>query len=165
MAWMLLVAKSIYDEIINAFQIVELFFWDCLHVCDKGEVANAEADNWQFSVHHAYRNNLDAINVDGNMRLHLYQVDGRNARIALVLRREAIWDAFHEMIGTELFGIDIDVAKDAVGTEIVKSSNMVIMLMSDEDSVELLEVNLQHLFAEIRAAVNKDVLSVNFHHC
>lgn len=162
---MLLVAKSIYDEIINAFQIVELLFWDCLHVCDKGEVANAEADNWQFSVHHAYRNNLDAINVDGNMRFHLNQIYGRDARIALILRREAIWYAFHEMIGAELLCIDIDVAKNTVGTKIVKSSNMVIMLMSDEDSVEFLEVYRQHLFAEIRAAVNKDVLSVNFHHC
>lgn len=165
MAWMLLVAKSIYDEIVNTFQIVELFFWDCLHVCDKSEVANTKTDNWQFPVHHAYRNNLDAINVDGNMRLHLYQVDGRDARIALVLRREAIWYALHKMIGTKLFGIDIDVAKNTVGTKIVKSSYVVVMLMSDEDSVEFLEVYRQHLFAEIRSAVNKDVLSVNFHHC
>ena len=97
------------------------------------------------------------------MRFHLYQIEGWHSWITFVLGREAIGDAFHEMVGTELFGIHIHISEDAVGTKVVESPYMVVVLVGDEHGIKGREVDAQHLFAEIRATVDENALAPHLH--
>ena len=97
------------------------------------------------------------------MRLfNLDEVECRHAGIALFLRCEAIWNTLYEMVGTEFFGIDIHISEDAVRAKVVESTHVVIVFVSDENSVKRLEIHAQHLLAEIRTAVDEKVLPSHF---
>ena len=100
---------------------------------------------------------------DGYMRFHLYQVEGWHPRITFFLGCKAIRDALHQVVSTEFLRIHVHITKNAVRTQIIQATHMVIMLMGDEHRIEGLKVYAKHLLAEIGAAVNKDAPSSHFH--
>ena len=118
-----------------------------------------------FQIFVSHRHFLHIFYNNGHVRFNLYQIDGWNTWIAFLLRGETIRNAFHQVVGTELFGIDIHIAKDAIGTQVVESTHMVIVLMCDEHGIKRFEVDAKHLLTEIGSTVNKDTLATHFNQC
>lgn len=165
MTGMGLVTKGIDDEGVDALQHLHVLVGNGGHVGDVGEIMDAEADNGQPAVHDADRDDVDrscvALKDDGNMRLDAVEVDGWHSWITILLRSETIGNTFHKVIGTEGFGIYINIAKDAVGAKIIKSANVIIVFVCNEHCMKWFEVDAKHLGTKIRSAVDKDIAAIN----
>ena len=111
-------------------------------------------------MHNADGYDLYVVDGDWGVRLNLDEVDGWYARVALVVRRKAVGYTFREVVGAELFGIDVYVSKDAVGAQVVKSSDVIVVFVSDEDCVKRFKFDVQHLLAKVGAAVYEQARSV-----
>jgi len=165
MRWMGLMTESVDDERVDALQIFVFLFGDARHVCDIREIAYAETYDRELCVEHSYGDDFDRISYYNRcVRLHVEEVDGRHSRVAAILRREAVWDALEEMVGTEFLRIYVDIAEYTVWAKVVESAHMVVMLVGDEHGIEFAEVNSQHLFTKIGTTVDKDSVAVHIDH-
>ena len=153
-----LVTEGIYYESFHPFQVFVFSIVYAFHVRNVSKVAYAETKDWKLTVHNAERHYLYAFNAEWLVRLDANKVDGRNTRVTLLLWREAIRNALLKVRGTEVLGIDVDLTKLHVRTKVVKSSHMVVVLMSDKHAIQLAERNRQHLLAKVRATVKENVL-------
>lgn len=106
-------------------------------------------------MEHSYGEYLHSTYIYRFVRTHGEEVDGWHSRVALLQRREAVWDAFEEVVGTELLGIDIDIAEDAVWAQVVESTHMVVVLMGDEYGIEAAKLHAEHLLTEVGTAVDE----------
>lgn len=154
-------AESIDHEGIYTFKVLVFLFRYGLHVGDVEEIPDAEAHDRECTVKDTDGENFDSRDVDRFVGSHREEIDGRHARIALFLGCEAVRDALEEMVGTELFGIDIDIAEDAVWTKVIESAHMVIVFVGDEYGIEAAEVSGEHLLTEVRSAVDEYATTIN----
>ena len=156
------VAQAVHDERPDALQQGKLVRRQCLHVRDVGQRSYAEPENGQAAVHDAQRQNSGIADTELLARPDAVQADLGNARIFVF--RKTVGDALLQMCGAEVFGIDIHIAEDAQGAEIVQSAYVVIVLVRDEYGVDGPEVKGEHLLAEVRSAVYQDAFpAVAFH--
>lgn len=131
----------------------------CLHGCQYLAAAHGYRTIDVGLIDHIVKSMF--LNNNRYARLNGYEIDGWDSGIAHILRREAIGHARHEMVDAELLGIDVDVAKDAERTKIVKTTHMVIVLVGDEYCVQGTEIDRQHLLTEVGTAIDKDALAMH----
>lgn len=157
---MFLVSQSIDNQGIDALKVRELIFRNGLHIGNIEEISDAEPNDREFAVEDADREYADGTIIlilkdDRHMGLDGEQINSWYSWIALVLRCEAIWYAFDEVVGTELFSIDINIAKDAVRAQIIKSAHMVVVFVGNKHGIKFAEVYTKHLLTEVWSTINE----------
>jgi hypothetical protein len=67
---------------------------------------------------------------------------------------EAIGKPLPQMLAGIVVGIEGKCAFEGEGTQVIDTAYMVVVLVSDEDSIQRIpHLNTQHLFAEVRSAI------------
>ena len=150
------VTQPVHDERPDALQQGQLVRRQCFHVRDIGYRSYAESENRQTAVHDAQRQDSGIADAELLVRPDAVQADLRDTGIFVL--RKAVGDAFFQMCGTEVFGVDIHIAEDAQGAEVVQSAYVVVVLVCDKHGIDGLEVEREHLLPEIRSAVYQDAL-------
>lgn len=87
------------------------------------------------------------------MRMNLVELYGGDARIA-VLGKTIRQHLQHRLTGLRV-GIDVDLTKLTVRTDIIHTPHVVVMGMGDEDTVDATERKRHDLLAEVWTAVNE----------
>ena len=62
-------------------------------------MAYSESYYWQAAVHNPYGHDAHISYGNSFVRLYYVEIDGWHAWITFFFRREAVWYAFHEMVG------------------------------------------------------------------
>lgn len=88
-------------------------------------------------------------------------IELRHSGIRMLL--EAIWEAAMKVVGHLLLAIDRKrrLAK-AIRPQIVDSAEVVVVMMSHQQGVEVAVMIVEHLLAEVRATIYEDVGAVDF---
>ena len=105
-------------------------------------------------VHHLDRHDMYVANLECFVLVNFVQLNGRNARIAMFL--EAVRQHLKHTLTCQGVGINVNFAKQAVGTYVVDASDVVVVSVGDEDTVNLAEWLWHDLLAEIGAAVYQE---------
>ena len=146
---------------LRAFQIRQLRIIDGLHICDIGQRTYAKAKDGQLAVHHLNGHDVKVADVQRMMRYDLMQSDGRHTWIT-VLGKAVRQHLQHRLLRLGI-GIDVHLTKLAVRTDVIHTSHMVVVGMSDQDAVNLAEGLRQYLLTEIRTTVDEQTSGVCLH--
>ena len=147
-------AQGIDHQDLRAFKIWQFALVDGLHIGDIGERPHAIAQDGQFAVHHLEGHDLEVANLQGHMGQDLMQADGRDTRIA-VLRKTVGQHLEHRCLGMRV-GIDIDLAELTVRADVVHASHVVVVAVSDQDTVDLTEGLREDLLSEVGTTVDEN---------
>ena len=144
-------AQGIDHKSLHTIQQVGLIRLDGLHVGDVGEMPEAETQDGQLSMHHADGQYLDVSEGHHLAGSYLVQTYGGYTRVTV--GGKTIGQHLHHASACFFVGIDVDFTKLTVGTYIVHTPHMVVMGMSDEDSVNTPEGLRKNLLAEVGTTV------------
>ena len=75
---------------------------------------------------------------------------------------EAIGQALPQMGGAGRLGVDVDLPEHAEGAQVVETADVVVVCVSDENGVEVVDVFTINLFTQIRAGIDQQVFACVF---
>ena len=161
MAVVRFLAQGIDNERLAAQHIRNFLFGDRLHISNIRQLPYAESTDRQIVVHHLEWNNVDVANTKRHMLLHLVQLNGRHARIAVF--GKAVRQHLKQALTGYGVGIDINLTKLAVGADIVHTTHVVIVSVRNENAVDTTERQRHYLLAEIGTAVDEQTCRCRFY--
>ena len=149
------VAQGSDNEQLDAFEQRQRGVEQLGHICQIGNVAYAIAEDGQFAVHNTKGCNFKRAELQAVALLYLMQIQSWNARVAVPYK--AVGQALAKVTAGIVVGIKGKVVLEGKGAKVINATNMVVVLMRDEDSIErLLHLDAEHLFAEVGATVDKE---------
>lgn len=155
--------QGIDHQGVGPFQIGQFRVGDGLHVGNVGQRTDTVAQDGKLAMHHLERHDIEVTYLKTLMGSDVVQMDGGDAGV--LVNGETIGNALMERAATDVVSVDIDVAETAIGAQVVHPSDMVVVGMGDEHSVNLPERLLQKLLAEVGTAVDKQPGTVGLHQC
>ena len=154
-------AESVHHQQLRSFQIRQFRIIDGLHVCDICQRTYAIAEDGQLVVHHHKGHDVEIADVQRVMRQDLMQSNGRHTWITMLSK--AVRQHFQHSFLRLGIGIDVDLTKLAVRTDVVHTSHVVVVGMGNQDAIDLAEGLRQYLLTEIWATVNEQPGGVCLH--
>lgn len=151
-------AKCIDDKAVEPLQTVKAVRSNASHVRHIGKTADTVAKNRQPSMHHTKRPYFHLADMHNLTGPDASQRNAGHPRIGML--SEAIRQSRLQIIGTVVLDIYVDVTVHTKRTEVVQTTDMVIMLMGDENCVQTPEIDRKHLGPEVRATVEQQTASI-----
>lgn len=151
---MLLVSQGVEHKHFAALYLFEFFSIDVVGICDIGKVANPESEYLHFVVGDFNRKKLKVADAEGVIFCDRMQPDLRNAWIVSVLKNVCILTTQGHL---GLFGgihIHRLLLKEIISPHVIEPSNMVLMAMGEDNSIELMHPAPQHLITKIRTRID-----------
>ena len=144
----------------DTFQLREFRLRQAFDICHISQVANTETQYRQFSVHHPDRNHPYARHLE-RRQIDLTHKEIRDARIAML--PENIGQACTDRLNHIALGIDLHTMLPAHGSHVVQATDMVVMLVRQQDRVQMADPVPDHLPAKIGAAINQQAFPVDLY--
>ena len=104
-------------------------------------------------MHHLERHDADIANLEKLVRMNLIQLNGRHSGIAVFCK--AVRQHLKQSLAGIGVGIDVNLSKLTVRTQVVHASHVVIVGMRHQHPVNLPERLWQYLLTEVWSAVNE----------
>ena len=114
---------------------------------------NTIAKDREVMVHHLKRSDTEITNGKGFVRMNLMKLDGWDTGIAM-LGKAVRQHLKHSLTGNGV-GIDINLAKLTIGTDIVHSAHVVVMGMGYKNAINASEGMRHNLLTEIWTAIDE----------
>ena len=102
-------------------------------------------------MHHHEGHHLEITDMQRLVRHNLVQTDSRHTGITVLC--EAIRQHLQHRLTGGGVGIDVDLTKSAIGSDIIHTSHVVIVGVGNQNGVYLTERLWQDLLTEVRSAV------------
>ena len=146
-------AEGIDHEPFGIFQKGVFGFLDGLHVGNVGQFADAITQDGEFAVQHFDGQNVQIPDLQGLMSVYLLELDGGYARVS-VLRKTVGQHLQHPFLSYRV-GIDVDLTKLTIRSDIIHATYMVVMAVGYQDTVDPAKGVGKDLLTEIRTAVDE----------
>ena len=159
-------SKSVHHQYIQSLQQTVFTFGHGKHIRYPRHVADAISQDRELAMHHTDRQDFHFLafciaDDKRYTRLNFFQQDTGNTGIQTFSK--AVRNTFAKTLSHVIFGIHRYIAEAAERTEVVQSTHMVVMLVSDQYGIQWLEiVQTHHLFTEIRSAVYQNPYTIHF---
>ena len=156
-------SEAVDDERVYPLQCLQSSLGSCQHIGDKAQPTDTVAQYGELAVHNLQRHHLDTAYGDWRQGLYSVKVEPRHTGIEHLT--EEIGQALAKMGAGEVIGKDVDIAKPAEWAQVVNSARMVVVLMGEQHTVDMVEWNAQHLLTEVGTAINQDTRIAHLHEC
>lgn len=123
------------------------------HIGHKPQAPYTISENGQSSVHHLQGSNFYTLDSERTIRLDGMKVQARDTWVQNLT--EEIGKPLAQMGTREVIGIEVYITKATERTQVVNSSRMVIVLVSEEHSIQAVKGYAQHLLAKVGATIDK----------
>ena len=148
---MWLFSQSIDNQRATPFDVWNLSRIDSLHIRDISQTTDTIAHDRQVVMHHFERHDIQVANTESLMLMDLMQLDSWHTRIAMFCK--TVGQHLKHPLSGQRISIHIDFAKLAIRAYVVHPAHVVIMGMSNEDTIYLTERLIHDLLAEVGSAV------------
>ena len=147
-------AQCVNHQHVKSSQQFQFLLFNRLHIRDICHITKAETKNGKFPMHHPDRKYVNVTDTEYLMRPYLMQPNSGDSWIAM-LRKTIGQHLKHTLTGI-LICIHIDFAKLAIGSDIVHTTHMIVMGMSDQYTVNAAERLRKNLLTKVGTTVYKD---------
>lgn len=145
--------QRVHHECIYALQIEALAFRDRLHIRDVRQLSETIAHHRQVVVHHLEAQHGNITNVQLHMEGQHMEFQSGHAGIEMIC--ETIRHVVVQSVHSGAIAVNINVAKPAIGSQVVDASHMVVMYMCEEHAVYLSVWLAENLLAEVGPTVDE----------
>lgn len=165
---MFFLAQCIDYQCVNPANLLDCAIGDMLGVGDISQVANLKTYNFQYGVANLYRLNLNPLKFKLFIGLDDAEIILGDTGVEVFF--EGIRHAGSQVVGNISLAVNgeiefLFVCVVAIWAQVVESSNMVVMLMGDQDAAEVIlaaaPAVTQHLLVEVWPAINQNALVAN----
>ena len=155
-----LFSKCIDDKGVNAFQFRNFLRCYIVGICNIGQRTDAVAKNRKVFMHSLNGDDVNTRSLKWRF-FHKMEVGFRQAGILVMGKYIGI--ITHERLACFCVEVDVHFAILHIveRADIVKSSHVVTMGMSNQNCIQMANIMAQHLLTEIGTDIEKNILLVN----
>ena len=108
-------------------------------------------------MHDRQGNNLRLTHTEHHRGGHFMKRDAWHSWIGM--RSETVWNTLVDVLQRVGVAINGNVAETAIGTQVIHSSHMIVVLMGEKHRTKPLKGERKHLLPEVRTTIDENVLS------